>query len=653
MPAIVRPVAFALLSGLLAALPQTSAAFDWQPVLPAELAMTAEPKAPGAPAICLYRQVERFDNDGSEKYYVRIKILAEAGRKYSDVEIPYYKSSQWVHGIEARTISPEGKVTLFDDKIYEKPVLSARGVKLLAKTFTLPDVRVGSIVEYHYTFDGGDGYVFDSHWILNNELFTRLARYSLEPSAAFTLRWVTPLGVPAGSDGPKLERGRVRLEVHDVPAFETEAHMPPENALKQRVDFIYRSQDNESGDLDVFWKKYGKQRWYDFNIFTDHRRAMQQALATIVQPGDRPEQVLRKVYARVQQLRNLTYERATDEKEDKHEKLKTRDDVADVWEYGYGSATELNWLYCALVRAAGLRADPVLAATRDEYIFDPRNENPNDLNTNLVLVSLDGHDLFVDPGIPVAPFGVLPWEETAVRGLRLDNYASEWLATTPVYMADNSTERKALLALDANNGLTGTLTVTYSGQDALVRRREELLEDDVDRRKYLEDEVKALVPTAIDIKLTNKPAWSAADVPLVAEFNLGVQDWATGAGKRLLLPTGLFAAGERHEFEHATRKWSIYYHYPRSHHDRIIIRVPNGLQAASLPPAVEESGSAFAFSTNVDLDGRILSISRQLDIRAALIHANSYGEVQDFYGKVRSADEQQVVLVPAEPAAGK
>ncbi|MFM2289703.1 MAG: hypothetical protein RL684_2846, partial [Pseudomonadota bacterium] len=96
MPAIVRPVAFALLSGLLAALPQTSAAFDWQPVLPAELAMTAEPKAPGAPAICLYRQVERFDNDGSEKYYVRIKILAEAGRKYSDVEIPYYKSSQWV-----------------------------------------------------------------------------------------------------------------------------------------------------------------------------------------------------------------------------------------------------------------------------------------------------------------------------------------------------------------------------------------------------------------------------------------------------------------------------------------------------------------------------------------------------------------------------
>jgi hypothetical protein len=359
------------------------------------------------------------------------------------------------------------------------------------------------------------------------------------------------------------------------------------------------------------------------------------------------------VYARVQQLRNLNFERQATEQENKHEKIKTRDDVADVWEYGYGNPTEINWLYCALVRAAGLRADPVLVATRDEYILDPRNENPNDLNTDVVVVTLDGHDLFLDPGIPVAPFGVLPWEETAVRGLRLDKDASEWVSTTGVYLADNGIERKALLSLDANAGLSGTLTVTYKGLDALVRRREELLEDDVDRRKYLEEEVKALVPTGIDIKLTNKPAWTVADAPLVAEFDIGVQGWATGAGKRLLLPTGLFSAGERHLFEHATRKWPIYFHYLRATRDRIIIRVPNGLQAASLPPAVDEKNGAFGYSFSADLDGRILTLSRELDVRAAVIKASDYAAVQDFYGKVRSADEQQVVLVPALPAAAQ
>jgi hypothetical protein len=647
----IRRAAWAWLALLPLAWPQLASAFDWQPLDAAELAMTAEPNAPGAPAICLYRQVDRLDTESTERFYVRIKILAEAGRKYADVEIPYYKGREWVGGIDARTISPEGKITEFDDKVYDKPIVSARGIKLLAKAFTLPDVRVGSIIEYHYNFSRDSAYIFDSHWILNDELYTRLARYSLQPSRYFTLTWVTPLGVPAGSTVPKFDTGRVRLEVHDVPAFATEEHMPPENALKQRVDFIYRSEDNDSADPAVFWKNFGKQRWYDFDSFTDQRRDMEKALATIVQPGDPPEQVLRKVYARVQKLRNLSFERSASEQENKHEKLRKRDDVADVWEYGYGTASELNWLYCALVRAAGLRADPVLVATRDQYIFDPRNANPNDLNTDVVVATLDGHDLFLDPGVPVAPFGVLPWEETAVRGLRLDKAASTWLSTAAVRTVDNATERKALLTLEPDNALSGTLTVKYRGLDALVRRREELLEDDVDRRKFLEDEVKALVPSGIEIKLTNTPDWSLPEVPLVAEFNIRVPGWATRAGKRLLLPVGLFVAGERHVFEHATRKWPIYYHYPRSSVDKLVIRVPNGLQADSLPPASEESNPALAFRVGADLDGRILSLSRQLDTSAAIILATGYGGVQEFFGKLRSADEQQVVLVPAQPAA--
>jgi hypothetical protein len=34
---------------------------EWLPIDPADLKMTSEPKAPGAPAIYLYRQVDRKD----------------------------------------------------------------------------------------------------------------------------------------------------------------------------------------------------------------------------------------------------------------------------------------------------------------------------------------------------------------------------------------------------------------------------------------------------------------------------------------------------------------------------------------------------------------------------------------------------------------
>src|SRR5207344_2821443 len=42
---------------------------DWLPVDTAELKMTAEPKAPGAPAIYLYRQVDRDDKGTASTEY--------------------------------------------------------------------------------------------------------------------------------------------------------------------------------------------------------------------------------------------------------------------------------------------------------------------------------------------------------------------------------------------------------------------------------------------------------------------------------------------------------------------------------------------------------------------------------------------------------
>ena len=58
-------------------------ALNFQPVSPAELKMTSEPKAPGAPAIILFREVDRDDRGQTahEDVYFRIKILTEEGRK--------------------------------------------------------------------------------------------------------------------------------------------------------------------------------------------------------------------------------------------------------------------------------------------------------------------------------------------------------------------------------------------------------------------------------------------------------------------------------------------------------------------------------------------------------------------------------------------
>jgi len=72
---------------------------NFPPVPQSELKMTSEPKAPGAPAVILYRQVDRDDTGhgtAHENDYYRIKIFTEEGRKNADIEIPFVKGEDEV-----------------------------------------------------------------------------------------------------------------------------------------------------------------------------------------------------------------------------------------------------------------------------------------------------------------------------------------------------------------------------------------------------------------------------------------------------------------------------------------------------------------------------------------------------------------------------
>jgi hypothetical protein len=284
-------------------------AADGPPISPDELKMNEEPLAPGAPAIILYRQVDRDDSGRTahENDFLRIKILKEDGRKYADVEIPFYK--EWGNNIVrvgGRTIRPDGAIANFEGKPFDKSIAKAKGLKYMAKTFTLPDAEVGSIIEYWYTIDFSENYVFDSHWILSDELFTKHAAFSLKPYTSdyndLHLRWSWHL-LPNGAEPPKEDPDHIiRMQVNNVAAFQIEDFMPPEDELKSRVDFTY-SEDNVSKTADQFWKQHGKKMNGFVESFTDKHKAMEQAISQIVSNDDTPEMKLQKIYARVQRFR--------------------------------------------------------------------------------------------------------------------------------------------------------------------------------------------------------------------------------------------------------------------------------------------------------------------------------------------------------------
>src|SRR5258708_3533710 len=305
-------VALWLAAALVQSARRVAAGDEWQPITQEELRMTIEPKAPGAHAIILYRQIDRDDSNSRTPHefnYVRVKIFTEEGRKNANVEIPFVKENESIHSIKARTIRPDGTIVNFDGKVYEKEIVKARGFKFLAKTFTLPDVQPGSIIEYHYSTDFHEYRIFDAHWTLSEELFTKRGKYSLKPYAQFALRWSWPNGLPDGTPPPAKQGDIIRMDSENIPAFLIEDDMPPEDTMKFKVDFNYTDGNLET-DPEKFWKKRGKKLNDEVEGFAGKRKAMEEAVAQIVSPSDTPEAKLQKIYARVPQRRNTSFERA-------------------------------------------------------------------------------------------------------------------------------------------------------------------------------------------------------------------------------------------------------------------------------------------------------------------------------------------------------
>jgi len=124
-----------------------SAGDEWQPISQEELKMTSVPEAPGAPAVYLYRQVDREDSRTPHEYnYARIKILTEEGRKYADVEIPFFKEQGNIHSIKARTIRPDGSIVNFEGKAFDKTIVKAKGLKYLQRPSPCPMSRWAALL---------------------------------------------------------------------------------------------------------------------------------------------------------------------------------------------------------------------------------------------------------------------------------------------------------------------------------------------------------------------------------------------------------------------------------------------------------------------------------------------------------------------------
>jgi Domain of Unknown Function with PDB structure (DUF3857)/Transglutaminase-like superfamily len=640
---------------------------QWTVPTPEELSMTSQPQVPGAPAVYLFREETTDDKFHMFSIYTRLKVLTDRGKEYSNVELQFARVSDGggftVEDIQGRTIHPDGTIIPFTGKPYEKLVEKTQGVKFMAKVFTMPDVEVGSIIEYRYKLRYSDEYFRAPQWFIQSDLFTRKGHYIWRPvdlsdinlnvghgQVGNTIAW-TPI-LPAGAlvkqtNLPGNDRVvTLELNVNDIPPAPEEDFMPPIGSFTYRVLFYYSAYRTP----EEFWKNEGKYLSKSWDKFIGPGPDVRAAVNEITLPTDTPDQKLRKIYAAVMKLENTRFTREHSSAEEKAQGFKEVHTTDDIWTRKRGSDDQLTELFVAMARAAGMKAYIGAVTGRDRSLFIKSYLSLSQLDDLVAIVNIDGKDEYFDPGSRYCPYQHLVWKHTMADGIRQTDGGVDFFHAPNEPYTFSRTQRVANLAIDQQGAVTGTITMTYMG-DIGIRWRQRLLEGDA---ASLENEIRAsverLMPPGLEIKVTGIDRTLDYEQPLVANFEVK-GTLGSSTGKRVLLPGDIFVANAKPSFPHEKRDIPVYFEFPRMTQDAVRIKFPETLKVESLPVTDKssfEKSAAYALTT--ESTPTSFTIRRNYILGEIVYTPDQYASLRAFYAKMENKDQETVVLTTA-PAA--
>ncbi len=625
---------------------------DWQQPTSEELSMTSDPAAPDAPAVYLFREETVDDNMHMHSMYARIKILSEKGKEmFGDIELPYEATNFGITDIAGRTIHSDGTVVPFTGKAMDKLIVKSSTYRVMEKVFSMPDVQVGSIIEYRWKLRYDVDRFSSPQWYIQQPVFVHKAHYHFNPTKtsntiiskehgheetvnALLYTHSLPKGaqVREGMDG-------YDLAVENIPALPDEEYMPPFHSFSYRVIFYYSPWRTP----DEYWRNQGKYWSKEVDRFASPSAKLHQVVGQITAPGDSDEQKAQKIYAAVMKLENTSFTREHSAAENKAEglKIKTAD---DIWDQQRGSKDELTRLFVAMAKSAGLKAYAMIVVNRDQNVMQQAYLDWNQLDDEIAIVSIGGKEVFLDPGQRYCEFGKLHWKHTWANGVRQNDNGTQIAITPGLNYKDSVTNRIAELTLDSDGQVHGYIRVTMAGTEALLWRQAALRDDENEVKRQFEDRMQRDVPAGIQVKTNHFVGLTDYEHMLFVQMDVS-GSMGTATGKRIFIPAVFFEASAKPLFARSKRENAVDLHYPYTVSDQFSLKLPPGMTVESVPKETEVPYASYAdYVANFAVKGDIYAYGRLFRLGSSFYKPEEYPQLRDFYQKSNTEDQAQLVL---------
>ena len=208
----------------------------------------------------------------------------------------------------------------------------------------------------------------------------------------------------------------------------------------------------------------------------------------------------------------------------------------------------------------------------------------------------------------------------------------------------NVTEAVLSMELQDSGELLCRLEETFSGESALRERWFARRMEDSEKRKSLEAIISEWGPGARlgSFEYHNVDEFGS---PLIRGMTFSLSHYVREGGNLRFLPLQVHHHCSRvPQFTSETRMYPIVFDIQETWVDSVTVSFPRGWSVVSIPSDESISGQYGSYSSTYARRGNKIMCYRRFSIEETCIVQRHYESVRDFYEKVRSLDNRQVVL---------
>jgi hypothetical protein len=550
---------------------------------------------------------------------VRIKILKPAGLRHANVVLRGYKGT--LKKIRGTTYNLENGV-IVKREMADTLVLKTKVTQYIEdRAFALPDVRVGSVIEYQYTLLADDD--FFPTWQFQHNIPCKLSEYSLdlnqklyyEPHFRGELENINHVESNKGKDHV--------WSVTDVPAFVSEPLMPDIDIYISAVDFI--------------WKR----TWLDFYLY-------------LLRSSIFGEVVYDKSFERSQDpfKEEMKYISQITDDETKIKAIIGLVKRSVEWnghsdfhahrlqlviDRKKGSSGDINLLLANLLFRAGYDVKLLLISTRDHGFVMKEMESLSQFNYVICQVTLPAKTLFLDATERLLAFNLLPSRCYNYLGFSIGQKEASWTKIDP---SKNKIFVTGNFALTDQGELSGTFNYSSFEQAAFHTRklRKDFTEEDFNKRLFNE--------SSWSVKKIKTQGLEDVDKPLIEDFEVTIPDFGTVAGNVIYVNPMLFIRQEETTFKSEKRHYPVSLEVPEEKTMSITINIPENYTIDEVPKnmIIGLPNNDAKYIYNISVTGNKIQITSKLQMNTSLFMPEEYPAVKEFYQRLVSKQAETIVL---------